>query len=142
TLVKLLSDIAKNIEQGGKIPFGVQRLCQIVEDVMPGGEDEAAATGEASSPADTEIYFPMLANDEQRKIVQRLGTGRGVLVQGPPGTGKSHTIANLICHLLAKGKRVLVTSQTPRALKVLRDKIRKDAGQVSPLRVNILGNDT
>src|SRR5205814_7717482 len=58
-----------------------------------------------------------------------------------PGTGKSHTIANLICHLLAKGKRVLVTSQTPRALKVLQEKIRKDAEQLSPLCVSILGND-
>jgi AAA domain-containing protein len=64
-----------------------------------------------------------------------------VLVQGPPGTGKSHTIANLICHLLAKGKRVLVTSQTPRALKVLQEKIQKEAGHLLPLCVSILGND-
>ena len=142
TLVKLLADIAKNIEQGGKIPFGVQRLCQIVEDVAPDTGDEPATSNGDTLPADTEVYFPMLANDEQRKIVQRLNTGRGVLVQGPPGTGKSHTIANLICHLLAKGKRVLVTSQTPRALKVLQDKIRKDAEQLSPLCVSILGNDT
>lgn len=42
-------------------------------------------------------------------------------MQGPPGTGKSHTIANLICHLLAQGKRVLVTAQTTRALHVLHD---------------------
>ena len=36
--------------------------------------------------------------------------GCAVLV-GPPGTGKSHTIANVICHYLAKGRRVLVTSK-------------------------------
>jgi primosomal protein N' len=142
SLVKLLSDIAKNLEQGSKIPFGVQRLCQIVEDEAPDTEEGLATTNGATAPSDTEIYFPLPANDEQRTIVQRLHTGRGVLVQGPPGTGKSHTIANLICHLLAKGKRVLVTSQTPRALKVLQDKIRKDAGQLSPLCVSILGNDT
>jgi putative protein kinase ArgK-like GTPase of G3E family len=41
-------------------------------------------------------------------------------VQGPPGTGKSHTIANLICHLLATGNKVLVTAQTKRALEVLK----------------------
>jgi REase_MTES_1575/AAA domain len=142
TLVRLLGDIARNIEQGGKVPFGVQRLCEIVEDVTPDKEDEPLdMTHESGSSPDTEIYFPMPANDEQRKIVQRLNAGRGVLVQGPPGTGKSHTIANLICHLLARGKRVLVTSQTPRALKVLQDKIRKDAAQLSPLCVSILGND-
>jgi hypothetical protein len=139
TLVKLLSDIAKNIEQDGKIPFGVQRLCQIVDDVVPDADDEPVETTKTAQSPDTETYFPLPTNDEQGKIAQRLNTGRGILVQGPPGTGKSHTIANLICHLLAKGKRVLVTSQTPRALKVLQDKIPRE---LSALCVSILGNDT
>jgi hypothetical protein len=139
TLVKLLSDIAKNIEQDGEIPFGVQRLCRIVDDIVPDADDEDVEITKTAQSADTETYFPLLANDEQSKIAQRLSTGRGVLVQGPPGTGKSHTIANLICHLLAKGKRVLVTSQTPRALKVLHDKIPPE---LSALCVSILGNDT
>ena len=43
-----------------------------------------------------------------------------------PGTGKTHTIANLISALLARGQRVLVTSQKDQALKVLRDKIPSD----------------
>ncbi len=42
-----------------------------------------------------------------------------MLVQGPPGTGKTHTIANLIGHLLAQGKSVLVTSEKPKALLVM-----------------------
>ena len=49
-----------------------------------------------------------------------------VLVQGPPGTGKTHTIANLIGHLLSEGKSVLVTSHTEKALTVLKDKVHKD----------------
>ncbi|HBZ35419.1 MAG TPA: hypothetical protein DEO33_03205, partial [Rikenellaceae bacterium] len=49
-----------------------------------------------------------------------------VLVQGPPGTGKTHTIANLIGHLLSQGSSVLVTSHTEKALKVLKDKVYKD----------------
>jgi hypothetical protein len=53
-----------------------------------------------------EVYFPLPANREQRRIVEAISHRRGVLVQGPPGTGKSHTIANLVCHLLASGKRV------------------------------------
>nr|WP_107486796.1 AAA domain-containing protein [Streptomyces sp. TLI_235] len=44
-------------------------------------------------------------------------------VQGPPGTGKTHTIANLVTDLLAHGQRVLITSHTARALKVLKDKL-------------------
>ena len=69
------------------------------------------------------LLFPLQFNDEQRQIVDRLSQQSGVVVQGPPGTGKSHTIANLVCHLLATGNRVLVTSHAPRALRILKDKI-------------------
>ena len=48
-----------------------------------------------------EVYFPLPANREQRRIVEAISRRRGVLVQGPPGTGKSHTIANLVCHFSA-----------------------------------------
>ena len=83
-----------------------------------------------------EIYFPLPANREQRRIVEAINRRRGVLVQGPPGTGKSHTIANLICHLLATGKRVLITAETGRALQVLKDKLPEE---IQPLCVSLLG---
>ncbi|MEU2246166.1 AAA domain-containing protein [Streptomyces sp. NPDC019224] len=70
-----------------------------------------------------EVYFALPANEEQRTIAERLRANRLVVVQGPPGTGKTHTIANLVTDLLAQGKRVLITSHTPRALRVLRDKL-------------------
>lgn len=70
--------------------------------------------------------FPLPANEEQRQIVQRLESDPCVLVKGPPGTGKSHTIANLICHLLARGERVLVTAHAPKALTVLRELLPDD----------------
>ena len=60
------------------------------------------------------------------------------MVQGPPGTGKTHSIANLISHFLSKGQRILVTSQTVRALKVLKDKL---PDEIKPLCVEILGRD-
>lgn len=68
------------------------------------------------------VYFPLPANDAQMDIIRRIRREEGVLVQGPPGTGKSHTIVNLVSHLLATDQKVLVTSHTARALKVLRDK--------------------
>src|SRR5260221_8574961 len=83
-----------------------------------------------------EVYFPLPANREQRRIVEAISRRRGVLVQGPPGTGKSHTIANLVCHLLATGKRVLITAETGRALKVLKDKLPEE---MRPLCVSLLG---
>jgi superfamily II DNA or RNA helicase len=68
-----------------------------------------------------ELYFPKPFNAEQIQIIERFEHTDGVVAQGPPGTGKSHTIANVICHYLAEGKRVLVTSKAESALTVLRD---------------------
>jgi hypothetical protein len=83
------------------------------------------------------LYFPRPTNDEQRRIVERLRVRPYVLVKGPPGTGKSHTIANLICHLLATGERVLVTAHAPKALTVLRDLL---PGDVRNLCVTAFGS--
>jgi len=86
--------------------------------------DSACSTPEAlehAGESDNRLYFPLPTNDEQRRIAERLRSIPYVLVKGPPGTGKSHTIANLVCHLLAGGERVLVTAHAPKALAVLRD---------------------
>ncbi len=72
---------------------------------------------------ESELFFPLPWNEEQKRIAERLDANYGVVVKGPPGTGKSHTIANLISRFLAQGKNVLVTSQTSKALEVLRDKL-------------------
>ncbi len=72
---------------------------------------------------ESELFFPLPWNEEQKRIAERIETNYGVVVKGPPGTGKSHTIANLISRFLAEGKSVLVTSQTSKALEVLRDKL-------------------
>lgn len=70
-----------------------------------------------------ELYFPLAYNDEQIKIIQYLDSNNGVVVQGPPGTGKTHTIANIICHYLALGKRILVTSMGAHPLSVIQEKL-------------------
>ncbi|MCL5746181.1 MAG: AAA family ATPase, partial [Acidobacteria bacterium] len=133
-LVRIFSDIAEQLAAGGPIPLGVEKLVQIKDD-KTGGEDGDSNGGTC---ADDELYFPLPATEAQRQIAQRLSSRQGVLVQGPPGTGKSHTIANLICHLLASGKRLLVTSHTARALRVLK---KYFPPEISPLCVSLLGDD-
>jgi len=64
---------------------------------------------------------------------------RAVVVQGPPGTGKTHTIANLLGHFLAEGKNVLITSQTKKALDVLKEKIPTD---IQDLCISMLDDDS
>jgi primosomal protein N' len=77
------------------------------------------------------LLMPLPTNPEQEAVARQLAEHRGVTVQGPPGTGKTHTIANLISHLVGHGKRVLVTSQKEQALSVLRDKIPESIRDLS-----------
>ena len=107
------------------------------------GQDHSDARDESGTddipllPSD-KYYFPLPVNAEQRSIITKIASSIGVIVQGPPGTGKTHSIANIICHLLATGKKVLITSQTDRALKVLKNKLPPE---VRPLCVEVLGQD-
>jgi very-short-patch-repair endonuclease len=95
------------------------------------------ATRKRSTTDSSRVYFPLPSNEDQSRIVTRADGSPGVVVQGPPGTGKSHTIANLISHHLALGRRVLVTAQSAQALEVLREKIPDDLQQ---LCVTLLGD--
>ncbi|MHC5070003.1 MAG: AAA domain-containing protein, partial [Planctomycetota bacterium] len=87
---------------------------------------------------DFDLFFPKEYNDAQVKIIHELERSDGVVVQGPPGTGKTHTIANIICHYLATGRRVLVTSQGEPALKVLRQFIPEE---IRRLTISLLTKD-
>ncbi len=112
TLAATYDSVIEQLEQTG-MPDAAQRFM---------GEHDLVPPMENPTGGPRTVYFPLPSNDAQRSIVDRIGWARGVLVQGPPGTGKSHTIVNLVSHLLATNQRVLVTSHTERALKVLRDK--------------------
>jgi very-short-patch-repair endonuclease len=86
------------------------------------------------------LFFPLPYNDEQQEIIKRLEAPNadGVVVQGPPGTGKTHTIANIVCHFMATGRRVLVTAKTPEALTALQEKIPAD---IRDLAIAVVHND-
>lgn len=104
------------------------------------GSGSSALAGEppANGFNDDDILLAKEANDEQLQIIRRLEHKGSVIVQGPPGTGKTHTIGNLIGHLLAQGKSILVTAQTAKALRVVRDKVPE---VLRPLAVSVLGSD-
>lgn len=92
--------------------------------------------GASQTPQD--LFFPMPFNDEQVQIIQLLECYDGVVVQGPPGTGKTHTIANVICHYLAMGKKVLVTSMKDPALAVLKEKLPEE---IQSLAISVLTSE-
>ncbi|MBS9783412.1 MAG: AAA family ATPase [Pasteurella sp.] len=85
--------------------------------------NEYAKDSQSLEQDDFSEFFPLPANKEQTEIYKKYLNNRLTVVTGPPGTGKSHTIVNLLCSLLAEGKRVLVTAQTDKALESLLDKV-------------------
>ena len=118
-------------------------LLNIVGEEAPIFVDGAAAEAAEFAPralrqAEAEVLLSKPANPEQIRIAQQLEEHGGVLVQGPPGTGKTHTIGNLIGHLLAQGKSVLVTSHTTKALRMVRHHI---VPGLRPLCVSVLESD-
>ncbi|MET7832074.1 AAA domain-containing protein [Micromonospora sediminicola] len=91
------------------------------------------------TPLGERLLMPLPTNEAQESIARRLAQHRNVAVQGPPGTGKTHTIRNLICHLMAHGKRVLVVAQKEDPLRVLRDGLPTE---IQSLCLAVLGRST
>jgi hypothetical protein len=109
-----------------------------VEPPPPADDPDGSSTVRVFANEDTEILLTKPANAEQLQIARRLDRFGSVLVQGPPGTGKTHTIANLIGHVLARGESVLITSHTAKALRVLHQQI---TDELKPLSVSVLESD-
>lgn len=105
--------------------------------IPPIPETDSTISFKSSTPE--EFYLTKEYNIDQKKIISTLNAKGCVSVQGPPGTGKSHTIANLIGHLLAKGNSVLVSSYSIKALNVIREKVVE---QIRSLCVSVLDNNS
>lgn len=74
-----------------------------------------------------ELFMPLPADSSQIAAVHASAQGGDFVLEGPPGTGKSQTIANIIAHNLALGRRVLFVSEKMAALEVVYERL-KDAG--------------
>ena len=143
-LVQDIERLKSAAQQLGTLPPGPHAIFKDALDTPPqfiripfrGISSPNPAPVGAQNPRD--LYFPKPYNQEQVRIVESLEQAPGVVAQGPPGTGKTHTIANIICHYLASGKSVLVTSKGEQALRVLKEKLPKD---IKPLAVSLLSSD-
>lgn len=130
-LIQALQQIASQIEETQAVPSG---LMPLVDPNLPPQVTHNPAPG-ALLRVDDDVIAPLPLNDKQREILRRVETNAQTVVQGPPGTGKTHMAAALISHLVAQGKRVLVTAQTDRALYEVRGKLPRE---VRPLAVSVM----
>jgi very-short-patch-repair endonuclease len=131
-MVQIYEQIVAQIRDTGEIPTGVLPL--IDPDRQPVSVKESAAG--AVVTIDDEDFLPLPVNETQRRIIDRVDSTAQTVVQGPPGTGKTHTAAALVSHLLAQGKRVLITAHTDRALKEVRAKLPRE---IQSLAVAVIG---
>jgi very-short-patch-repair endonuclease len=133
-LADVFDQISAAIAGSGVVPAGLLPL--VDPDRPPPAEPDPTPGGMVD--VDGETVLPLPLNAEQLEIIRRVDRQAQTLVQGPPGTGKTHLAAALISHLLAQGKRVLVTAQTDRALKEVRAKL---PDEIKPLAVAVVGSD-
>lgn len=90
--------------------------------------DEYTQSVEKNFPLkDSEGVFypitPLALSDSQERVIKNVENNKLIAVQGPPGTGKSQTIVNLVAHLIANGKTVLVASRMDKAVDVVADRL-------------------
>lgn len=76
------------------------------------------------------LFTPLPADSSQLAAVVASAKGHSFVLDGPPGTGKSQTIANMIAHNLALGRRVLFVAEKMAALDVVKRRLEdKGIGQ-------------
>lgn len=129
--------ILEDIKSKECLPDSLTKIVGI-EGRVPLATEEDDGSGSCISNEDRDVLFSKQANPEQLQIARRLRDHGCVLVQGPPGTGKTHTIANLLGHLMAQGKTILVTSHTTKALRRVREQVVEN---LKPLCVSVLESD-
>jgi superfamily I DNA and/or RNA helicase len=81
------------------------------------------------------VWYEEKLNVQQQLAVQRAVASNGVfLLQGPPGTGKTQVIAEIVGHLIENGKKVLVSSETHKAIDNVFERLPNIAA-IRPLRL-------
>lgn len=87
-----------------------------------------------SLPRDVEFYQENL-NEGQRTAVRKALSSNGMfLIQGPPGTGKTQVIAEIATQVAKSGRKVLIASETNKAVDNAFDRLPKDPS-IRPLRI-------
>ena len=99
-------------------------------DIAPAAQVAAADQGD--------LFFPLPTSSDQMEMVRQLQRSDGLVVQGARGAERTAAIANVVCHHLALGLRVLVVSRNEAALAQLFEKLPR---AIRDLTVNLTGSD-
>lgn len=134
-IIRLLQDIIDDLEETAVVPDGLLPLVEPDQPIPATDSPDYERTG-AFPELDGVRFGAVPLNERQEQVLSAVDRNASILVQGPPGTGKTHTIGALLTHLLAQGKRVLVTAHTDQALTEVRNKLPEP---MRPLAVSVIG---
>ena len=99
--------------------------------LLPINEEYLQGSGKLVEPQQTKKMkdfipvTPLALSDSQESVLKKIEENQLVSVYGPPGTGKSQTIVNLVTHLVANGKTVLVASRMDKAVDVVAERLNE-----------------
>lgn len=91
--------------------------------MMGSGDNEQQTTSHAADQVEMDIPLVMDADSSQLEAIQKVLSGRNLVIEGPPGTGKSQTITNMIAAAISQGKSVLFVAEKAAALNVVKTRL-------------------
>lgn len=81
------------------------------------------------------VWYLESLNEKQKEAVRKAVSSNGIfLLQGPPGTGKTQVIAETVAQMVKKGKKVLISSETHKAIDNVFERLPKIA-EIVPIRL-------
>lgn len=117
-------DLKDRIEDLKQNPF-VKHLVDSPEDAYA-QDSRFVANDQVDEKVDPDkVFTPLNCDSYQLVAVEASGRPQDFVLEGPPGTGKSETIANIICHNLAIGRKVLFVAEKMAALNVVYQRMKK-----------------
>lgn len=117
--------VLHELTQIAEKPSGIYRetALNIVNEEFALSREKSVPIKEMKEIKDFYPVTPLSLSDSQEKVIKNIENNKFIAVQGPPGTGKSQTIVNLVAHLIANGKTVLVASRMDKAVDVVADRL-------------------
>ncbi len=124
----------------GEAPSGIYRetALNVINEEFAQSKEKNVALPSMKNITDFYPITPLSLSDSQEQVVKNIDNSKFIAVQGPPGTGKSQTIVNLVAHMVANGKTVLVASRMDKAVDVVAERLNEMGASHMALRAGRL----
>ena len=132
--------VLHELTQIAEKPSGTYRetALNVINEEFSMSKEKSAPIKDMKSITDFYPITPLALSDSQERVIKNIENNKFISVQGPPGTGKSQTIVNLVAHLIANGKTVLVASRMDKAVDVVADRLNELGAPFLALRAGRL----